>query len=657
MYRPGGIIAYTTITDSSGFYTKTGNPGNYIFTVVANGYQTFTSSVKISPGGTQTANIYLNGNPKTISGTVSGPDPGATTLDLFLNNILIQTTNTDSSNQYSFQNVAPGNYVVSASALFYATQSLGAVVMQSSDTPPLNFTMIQDKGALTGNVKNQADNQPIPNAVVQVKINGTVVQQAITDSFGNYTILDLQPRTYNVVVNATDFSQQILGVEIIKDSTVSLNFTLVPTPGSLKGHVYNQQSEPIVGGLIQLYFANAVVFSTFTALDGSYEITGIAPPGTYTVVASALNYGTAVQGVFISSVLPTTLNFILVEDAGTLTGKVTDNLGDNLPGVLLQAILNNVVVANVLTDSSGNYTFLNLAPNNYVINPILINYGSTPKGITIISGPNTLNFELLEDAGTLTGKVTDNLGDNLPGVLLQAILNNIVVGTSITDNSGNYTFLNLAPNTYVINPILINYGSTPKGITINSGSNTLNFELLKDAGTLTGNVKDDLGNNLSGVFLEATLDNIFIATVLTDGYGNYTFLTLAKDKTYEINPTLVNYVGEPKEIELKPTPPNILNFVLIEILAPPRDLVGIVNVNQFLLKADRIHVLRWQPSITANIFGYKIFRNNSIIKIISATDALVFEDHNRSYDQTDVYQVCSFRGPMNISAFSTVSLR
>jgi hypothetical protein len=635
----------------------TGNPGNYIFTVVANGYQTFTSSVKISPRGTLTANINLNGNPKTISGTVSGPDPGATTLDLFLNNILIQTTNTDSSNQYSFQNVAPGNYVVSASALTYATQSLGAVVMQSSDTPPLNFTMIQDKGALTGNVKNQADNQPIPNAVVQVKINGTVVQQAITDSFGNYTILDLQPRTYNVVVNATDFSQQILGVEIIKDSTVSLNFTLVPTPGSLKGHVYNQQSEPIVGGLIQLYFANAVVFSTFTALDGSYEITGIAPPGTYTAVASALNYGTAVQGVFISSVLPTTLNFILVEDAGTLTGKVTDNLGDNLPGVLLQAILENVVVGNVLTDSSGNYTFLNLAPNNYVINPILINYGSTPKGITIISGPNTLNFELLKDAGTLTGKVTDNLENNLSGVFLQAILNNIVVGTSITDNSGNYTFLNLAPNNYVINPILINYGSTPKGIRIISGPNTLNFELLEDAGTLTGNVKDDLGNNLSGVFLEATLDNIFIATVLTDGYGNYTFLTLAKDKTYEINPTLVNYVGDPKEIELKPTPPNILNFVLIEILAPPRDLVGIVNVNQFLLKADRIHVLRWQPSITANIFGYKIFRNNSIIKIISATDALVFEDHNRSYDQTDVYQVCSFRGPMNISAFSSVSLR
>ena len=126
----------------------------------------------------------------------------------------------------------------------------------------------------------------------------------------------------------------------------------------------------------------------------------------------------------------------------------------------------------------------------------------------------------MADTGILSGNVQGSSG-NLGGVLLQAILNNVVVATTVTDSSGNYTFLTLAPNTYVINPILANYGSVPQGAIIQSNqTTTLNFTLVADRGILSGNVQDDLGNQLSGVFMAAIQNNVIVATTLTDSTGN-----------------------------------------------------------------------------------------------------------------------------------------
>ncbi len=739
LYRPGGILAHTATTNGLGYYTITGNPQNYILTVEKNGYQIFTSSVKLLSNGLITVDVYLNGNPGAIFGTVSGPPVGTTTLQLFLNNILILTTTTNGSNQYSFSNLAPGNYTVSASSPNYATQILGATVT-SNTTTPLNFTMVTTVGNLTGNVSNGTN--PIVGAVVQVKINGTVIQQTVTDSSGNYAVNNLLPRTYNVLVTAEGYNQQIQGIEIVNPGdTVNLNFILSSSPGTLTGFVYDTQLDPIAGAFIQVYLANVLVFSTFTSIDGSYTISGIAPPATYTVVASAVDYGSVIQGALIEpnketklnftlvadtektgiltgnvqdssgnlggvllqvilnnvvvatavtdssgnytfltlapntyvinpilanygsvpqgaiiqSNMTTTLNFTLVKETGELDGNVQDSSG-NLGGVLLQAILNNVVVATAVTDSSGNYTFLTLAPNTYVINPILANYGSVPQGAIIQSNmTTTLNFTLVADTGKLDGNVQDISG-NLGGVLLQAILNNVVVATAVTDSSGNYTFLTLAPNTYVINPILANYGSVPQGAIIQSNmTTTLNFTLVADAGILNGNVQDDLGRDLSGVFIQAILNNLILATTLTDNSGNYSFLTLAPGN-YMINPTLANYIGKPKSATLVSGQTVTLNFVLNEILGPPQHLVGEALVNQFLLKADRIHALRWQPSVTTFVSAYIIYRNTVLLAVIPSSQALVFEDHNRSSNQTDFYQVCSFRGTDNRSSFSTVSL-
>jgi hypothetical protein len=231
------------------------------------------------------------------------------------------------------------------------------------------------------------------------------------------------------------------------------------------------------------------------------------------------------------------------------------------------------------------------------------------------------------------------------------------VGTALTDNNGDYTFFTLVPNSYAINPILLNYGSVPQGALIQSNqTTTLNFVLTADTGILTGNVQDKLGNNLPGVILQAILNNVVVGTVLTDSNGNYTFLTLAPN-SYEINPILINYRSVPQGAVIQSNQTTTLNFELIMIPGQPQNLQGRVVVNQFLLRADRVHVLSWNPPLSYRIQGYCIYRNGSLVATIPSYQSLVFEDHNRSCQETDLYQINAFNIDGVYGSFASVSLR
>lgn len=89
----------------------------------------------------------------------------------------------------------------------------------------------------------------------------------------------------------------------------------------------------------------------------------------------------------------------------------------------------------------------------------------------------------------------------------------------------------------------------------------------------------------------------------------------------------------------------------------PQDLEGRVIVNQFLLRADRVHVLSWNAPLSSAIQGYRIYRNGSLVATIPWYQSLVFEDHNRSCQETDLYQVNAVNSDGFNGSFSSVSLR
>src|SRR5450631_4045608 len=103
-------------------------------------------------------------------------------------------------------------------------------------------------------------------------------------------------------------------------------FGTPPTPGSITGTVKDSiTTTGISGATVCISVGGSCTGqSTTTAANGAYTLSGVVS-GTYTVTASAANYVTQTSsGVVVAPGSPTTKNFLLVPNGGSITGTVTD---------------------------------------------------------------------------------------------------------------------------------------------------------------------------------------------------------------------------------------------------------------------------------------------------------------------------------------------
>ncbi|MBK9743571.1 MAG: carboxypeptidase regulatory-like domain-containing protein [Saprospiraceae bacterium] len=260
------------------------------------------------------------------------------------------------------------------------------------------------------------------------------------------------------------------------------------------------------------------------------------------------------------------------------------------------------IVATDVTDASGNYEFLNVAPGQYTIMEVQPtgynsvsdvdatpdpdgNDGTTPNDmipVTVTAGENDNDNNLVEEqTGSIRGTVTkdtnnDNVGDTpLANVTinLKDLAGNIVA-TDVTDASGNYEFLNVAPGQYTIMEVQPtgynsvsdvdatpdpdgNDGATPNDmipVTVTAGEADNDNNLVEEqTANIRGNVTADTNNDNIG---DSPLANVTInlkdlagntvATDVTDASGNYEFLNVAPGQytIMEVQPTGYNSVSD-----------------------------------------------------------------------------------------------------------------
>src|SRR5438094_597516 len=190
----------------------------------------------------------------------------------------------------------------------------------------------------------------------------------------------------------------------------------------------------------------------------------------------------ASDGSLSSNVATVSLTITSVVDTGAIQGvKFEDLDGDGiqdtgepgLAGWTIQLDLNNdgSVDATAVTNSSGAYAFLNVAPGTHAVRevvqagwiqtaPLGGAYAVTVGEGQVVSGRDFGNFEL----GTISGvKFEDLDGDGirdtgepgLAGWTIQLDLNNdgSVDATAVTNSSGAYTFTNLTPGTHAVREV------------------------------------------------------------------------------------------------------------------------------------------------------------------------------------------------------------
>ncbi len=355
---------------------------------------------------------------------------------------------------------------------------------------------------------------------------------------------------------------------------------LAQTDAAISGTVGDTAGAPLADICIRIYrFDIAVVTDVETAADGTYTATGLEP-GDFKVSATDCNnfvYGTRwyddESNIGTATVIPvaagetaTGIDFTLPE-LGTITGTVTDDVGTLLDGIC--AFAHNVDGTGGLgtaTDATGAYAILGLEPGDYQIefsdctnNAFFPEWyqdqptQATADVVSVAEGAVVAGIDAVLDTppanGTIGGTVTDaGTGQPLEGICVTAWttgLTPVEAGNATTAADGGYVvivddtgpveddfnveFVDCTNGAYATvwhsgaasDPVGISTLATP--VTVVKGEVTPVDMAMRPPGALMATVTGaDTGAPLPGICVYGTIQDLVVASAVTDGSGQYT---------------------------------------------------------------------------------------------------------------------------------------
>jgi len=300
--------------------------------------------------------------------------------------------------------------------------------------------------------------------------------------------------------------------------------------GGISGTVTSAvTSDPISGATMTLYRNGNLEASTTTAFDGTYSFAGLSP-GNYELQAAASSFQTQIKGVRVRNNLTTLVDFSLEINPGTIAGTVINSATDPIFGALVEVSQGGILIGSDTTAVDGTYSIGGLPPGSYVVTASAASYQTLAVGASVTGGAiTTVDFELASNPGIISGTVTDTNGSPLQSVLVQVIAGGATIASGLTDSSGNYLFSGIAPGSYTVSASKTLYQTQVVGVSVSSDTTTIaNFSLAADPGIISGTVTAATGGGpLVSVLIQVILDNIVIATGLTDDNGEYSVGGLA----------------------------------------------------------------------------------------------------------------------------------
>jgi len=377
---PAGSRTGVVTTSASGQYTVQNLPvTTYAVTVSAGNYAGRSSSVAVGGGGTTTQDYMLQGNPGTITGTVTDattaqPVAGATV------SYSAGNATSDASGHYTLASVAEGTYAVTASAAGHGSAS-ATVTVAAGGAATQSFALPPSPGSITGTVTDATSSLAISGATVSYS-GGTTS----TDAAGHYTLSSVPVGTYQVTATATGYVAQSQPVTVSTGATTTQNFALARA-GTITGTVSDAGTSQAISGATVAYSGG----STTTDAAGHYTLSGLAA-GTYTVTAAASAHVSQNQTVTVSAGGATTQNFALAASPGAITGAVTDNgSGQPLGGATV-----SYSGGSTTADAAGHYTLSAVAAGTYTVTATASGHVSQNQTVTVSAGATTTqNFALM----------------------------------------------------------------------------------------------------------------------------------------------------------------------------------------------------------------------------------------------------------------------
>lgn len=275
----------------------------------------FTAIILSGCGGSGDGNKPLTTflpTPHSISGSVSGYVTSGVTVEL--SGLVIATTTTDASGNYSFTGLYDGSYTVTPSKLgstFAPTST--AVTLGGANVAGTNFVASQAFGDLSGIVKDAVSGAVLSGVTVNFYSGSSLVASITTNGSGIYTATSLPIGVlYSATVTKTGYiTANISNIMATQESavttleTVQLVQTIYAGVGTISGAVKNAFTGLGLTG-VTLNFRSGInvttgtiVATTTSSTEGAYTDATLAG-GNYTGEAILSGY---VSGYFTITVI------------------------------------------------------------------------------------------------------------------------------------------------------------------------------------------------------------------------------------------------------------------------------------------------------------------------------------------------------------------
>lgn len=259
------------------------------------------------------------------------------------------------------------------------------------------------EGAITGQVLNSGG-FPVSGAVVTAGTQSyTTANDPTSGDTDGLFRLNLAPGTYTVTATDTGNTTVTTQATVVAGADTMLTIQFGISYGTFSGTVtYNGAG---VAGATVAAVSNGQILGTAIA-NSSGNYTLLAPPGTYTLTASAPNYISSTSGSQTLAANGSVTANLALSALGNITGTITDLNGLPVPNANV-AFTSAGFNGGAITASNGTYTTPGLPAGTYTVTASASGYTNVSvSNVNVANNTSTLvNLDFATGASLSTGLV------------------------------------------------------------------------------------------------------------------------------------------------------------------------------------------------------------------------------------------------------------
>jgi hypothetical protein len=492
-FFPGLVASLTptlttkTAPDGTFVFTGVPAPGTYLVSFTEPGYNTRTYIVQTSLGRNVTLDTVLSPGTGSLSGMVTGPAGplGGVSITVSDGAITITTVTPTTGPGVGTWSVSglntPDDYLVSASAPGYGTQTTTASLGPSASLAGVDLVMKPGVGSISGTVTDGSSGQPVGDVTVTATdgAHSATATSSTVSPVGTYTLADLAiPGTWTLTVSGQGWITQTERVAL--DGNTTVNFSLTKSGANVVGVVSSGGK-----GLANVGLTLSDQTDTFKTLSesvtpvGGFDF-GQVPPGHYVLSATDFGYTTQSASVSVGAGETQTVDLTLpfVGQSSVKTATVTGSVVNEFTGAPLATVPIDLdgKPTGAVTNGNGVYTLAGVTPGLHQVTALGASKGFADAGVqvSVAEGATvTAPIIALPSLATLTGIVLSAAtGQPVPNPTVKLLQGGAALGTPVTytsTSSGTYKITGIPAGSYVLEVTATGYDPSETSVSVGPG--------------------------------------------------------------------------------------------------------------------------------------------------------------------------------------------